>query len=216
MPCGETSCLDIGGRVRGAIGPRLVWRLTVRDPVGTTVYAGERGSERGRRVAGLLHPARPPRCGHYRVTLTIEDPDGDNFTRTRTVVRRRLCSCRGPGGNDAAPVRRALSPAATGGRDGRRRRPGPLPRRVMRLTGAREIADLRLSPAIGGLAADLAAVARLRLGLDRDPVRPRTRPQVAAALGLGGARLEEMVAALEDDVLLALRRPGPAPAGGGT
>jgi hypothetical protein len=92
VPCGDTSCLDIGWRVRGAIGPRLVWRLTVRDPRGATIYAGERGSERGRRVAGLLHPARPPRCGRYRVTLTIEDPDGDNFTRTRTVVRHRLCS----------------------------------------------------------------------------------------------------------------------------
>ena len=45
---------------------------------------------------------------------------------------------------------------------------------------------------------------RLRIGLDRDPARPRTRAEVAEALGLGGARLDEMVAALEDDVLLAL------------
>ncbi len=75
---------------------------------------------------------------------------------------------------------------------------------LMRLTGARDLADLRLSPALAGLEADLAAVARLRLGLDRDPARPRTRPEVAEALGLGGARLEEMVAALEDDVVLAL------------
>ena len=75
---------------------------------------------------------------------------------------------------------------------------------VLRLTGARDIADLRLSPAIARLEADLAAVARLRIGLDRDPARPRTRAEVAEALGLGGARLDEMVAALEDDVLLAL------------
>jgi hypothetical protein len=75
---------------------------------------------------------------------------------------------------------------------------------VMRLTGARDLADQRLSPALAGLEADLAAVARLRLGLDRDPARPRTRPEVAGALGLGGARLDEMIAALEDDVLRAL------------
>jgi len=47
-------------------------------------------------------------------------------------------------------------------------------------------------------------VARLRIGLDRDPVRPRTRAEVAEALGLGGARIDEMVAALEADVLVAL------------
>lgn len=75
---------------------------------------------------------------------------------------------------------------------------------VLLLTGARDLADLRLSPAIAGLEADLAAVARLRIGLDRDPVRPRTRAEVAEALGLGGARIDEMVAALEDDVLVAL------------
>ncbi len=75
---------------------------------------------------------------------------------------------------------------------------------VLRLTGARDLADLRLSPVIARLEADLAAVARLRIGLDRDPVRPRTRAEVAEALGLGGARIDEMVAALEDDVLVAL------------
>lgn len=75
---------------------------------------------------------------------------------------------------------------------------------VLRLTGARDVADLRLSPALARLEADLAAVTRLRLGLDRDPARPRTRAEVAGALGLGGARLDEMVAALEDDVVLAL------------
>jgi hypothetical protein len=92
VPCGDTSCLDIGWRVRGDIGPRLVWQLTVRDPGGEVVYNGAKGSVRERRVTGLLHPARPPRCGRYRVTLDIEDPDGDNFTRTRTVVRRHLCT----------------------------------------------------------------------------------------------------------------------------
>jgi hypothetical protein len=92
VPCGETSCLDIGWRVRGEIGPRLVWRLTVHDPEGRVVYRGAKGSARGRRVTGLLHPARPPRCGRYRVTLGIEDRDGDNFTRTRTVIRRQLCA----------------------------------------------------------------------------------------------------------------------------
>lgn len=75
---------------------------------------------------------------------------------------------------------------------------------VLRLTGARDIADLRLSPVLARLEADLAAVTRLRIGLDRDPARPRTRVEVAEALGLGGARIDEMVAALEDDVLLAL------------
>lgn len=75
---------------------------------------------------------------------------------------------------------------------------------VLRLTGARDIADLRLSPVLARLEADLAAVTRLRIGLDRDPARPRTRAEVAEALGLGGARIDEMVAALEDDVLLAL------------
>ena len=39
------------------------------------------------------------------------------------------------------------------------------------------------------------------------PARPRTRPEVAEALGLGGARLEEMVAALEDDVIAELGGP---------
>ncbi len=77
---------------------------------------------------------------------------------------------------------------------------------VLRLTGARDLADLRLHPAVARLELDLAAVARLRIGLDRDPVRPRTRAEVAEALGLGGARIEEMVAALEDDVLSALGR----------
>lgn len=75
---------------------------------------------------------------------------------------------------------------------------------LLRLSGARDLVDLRLSPAIARLEVDLAAVARLRIGLDRDPVRPRTRAEVAEALGLGGARIEEMVAALEDDVVAAL------------
>lgn len=84
---------------------------------------------------------------------------------------------------------------------------------VLRLAGARDLADLRLSPAVSRLEPDLAAVTRLRIGLDRDPVRPRTRAEVAEALDLGGARIDEMVAALEDDVLVALG-PGWATAGG--
>ncbi len=75
---------------------------------------------------------------------------------------------------------------------------------VLRLTGARDVTELRLSPRVARLEPDLAAVTRFRLGLDRDPARPRTRAEVAEALGLGGARIEEMVAALEEDVLIAL------------
>lgn len=85
-------------------------------------------------------------------------------------------------------------------------------RDVLRMTGARDLTDLRFSPAVARLEPDLAAVARLRIGLDRDPARPRTRAEVAEALGLGGARIAEMVAALEDDVLDAL---GPGSVAGG-
>ncbi|HTI35874.1 MAG TPA: hypothetical protein VL422_19510 [Miltoncostaea sp.] len=73
--------------------------------------------------------------------------------------------------------------------------------------GARDLDALAGSPAALRLEPDLLAVLRLRLGLDRRPARPRTRPEVAEALGLGGARLEEMVAALEDDVLAELGGP---------
>jgi hypothetical protein len=73
--------------------------------------------------------------------------------------------------------------------------------------GARDIAALAASPAALRLEPDLAAVLRLRLGLDRSPARPRTRVEVAEALGLGGARLEAMVAALEDDVIAELGGP---------
>ena len=76
---------------------------------------------------------------------------------------------------------------------------------ALRLTGARDLADLGRSPAVLRLEPDLIAVLRLRLGLDRSPARPRTRPEVAEALGLGGARVEAMVAALEEDVLADLR-----------
>lgn len=78
---------------------------------------------------------------------------------------------------------------------------------ALRLTGARDLAALGRSPAVLRLEPDLIAVLRLRLGLDRSPARPRTRPEVAEALGLGGARVEEMVAALEEDVLADLRPP---------
>lgn len=80
---------------------------------------------------------------------------------------------------------------------------------ALRRAGARDLAALASAPAALRLEADLAAVLRLRLGLDRSPPRPRTRPEVAGALGLGGARIEEMVAALEDDVLDALGAAGP-------
>lgn len=73
--------------------------------------------------------------------------------------------------------------------------------------GARDLAELAASPAVLRLEPDLLAVLRLRLGLDRSPARPRTRVEVAEALGLGGARLEEMVAALEDDVIAELGGP---------
>ena len=73
--------------------------------------------------------------------------------------------------------------------------------------GARDVAALAASPAALRLEPDLMAVLRLRLGLDRSPARPRTRPEVAEALGLGGARLDQMVAALEDDVIAELGGP---------
>ena len=68
----------------------------------------------------------------------------------------------------------------------RRRPAAPPPRRGAARPGARPVAGgpQRLRRA----RADLAAVLRLRLGLDRDPIRPRTRPEVAEAIGLGGAR----------------------------
>jgi hypothetical protein len=75
---------------------------------------------------------------------------------------------------------------------------------AMARVGARDLGALAASPAALRLEPDLLAVLRLRLGLDRSPARPRTRPEVAEALGLGGARLEEMVAALEDDVIAEL------------
>jgi hypothetical protein len=78
---------------------------------------------------------------------------------------------------------------------------------AMARAGARDLTALARSPATLRLEPDLMAVLRLRLGLDRSPPRPRTRPEVAEALGLGGARLEEMVAALEDDVLTELGGP---------
>ena len=80
---------------------------------------------------------------------------------------------------------------------------------VLRRVGAPDLAALAASPAALRLEPDLAAVLRLRLGLDRTPPRPRTRPEVAEELGLGGARLDEMIAALEEDVVAALG-PGSA------
>lgn len=81
---------------------------------------------------------------------------------------------------------------------------------VLRRSGAGDLSRVATSPAFVALEPDLAAVLRLRLGLDRDPARPRTRPEVAQAIGLGGARLDEMIAALEEDAVEAL---GPPPSG---
>lgn len=79
---------------------------------------------------------------------------------------------------------------------------------AVRRAGARDLSRLAATPAFAALEADLAAVLRLRLGLDRDPPRPRTRAEVAEAIGLGGRRVDEMIAALEGDAVAAL---GPSP-----
>jgi hypothetical protein len=81
---------------------------------------------------------------------------------------------------------------------------------VLRRTGAPDLARAAASPRVAALEPDLAAVLRLRLGLDRSPARPRTRPEVAGVIGLGGARIDEMIAALEEDAVEAL---GPPPLG---
>lgn len=81
---------------------------------------------------------------------------------------------------------------------------------VLRRSGAADLSRVVTSRAFVALEPDLAAVLRLRLGLDRAPARPRTRPEVAEAIGLGGARLDEMIAALEEDAVEAL---GPPPIG---
>jgi hypothetical protein len=75
---------------------------------------------------------------------------------------------------------------------------------VLLRTGAPDLPRAAASRQVLALEPDLAAVLRLRLGLDRDPVRPRTREEVAAAIGLGGRRVDQMVAALEADAVAAL------------
>jgi hypothetical protein len=77
-------------------------------------------------------------------------------------------------------------------------------REALRRAGARDLTALARSRAARDLEPDLAAVLRLRLGLDRTPTRPRTRAQVAEELGLGGSAVDAMVAALEEDVVAAL------------
>jgi hypothetical protein len=96
VPCGATSCLRIVFRARGAIGPRLVWRLTVLRPDGAAAYDGAGRTRRGRRVAGLLEPATPPPCGRYRVLLRVTAPGGDHVVAARTAVRRTGCVRPGP------------------------------------------------------------------------------------------------------------------------
>ena len=91
VPCGATSCLHIVFRVRGDIGPRLTWHLTVLRPDGAAVYDGAGATRRGRRTDGRLEPATPPPCGRYRVLLRVADRDGDHIDAARTVVRRRGC-----------------------------------------------------------------------------------------------------------------------------
>jgi hypothetical protein len=78
---------------------------------------------------------------------------------------------------------------------------------VLRRSGAPDLARAAVAPSVVALEPDLAAVLRLRLGLDRNPVRPRTRAEVAEAIGLGGARVDEMIAALEQDAVEALGPP---------
>jgi hypothetical protein len=92
VACGERSCLDIAFRVRGGLGPRLVWRMTVLRPDGVAVYRGAGRTARGRRVAGRLWPSTPPRCGRYRVLLRVEDRRGDHLLGTRNAVRRTRCA----------------------------------------------------------------------------------------------------------------------------
>ena len=92
-------------------------------------------------------------------------------------------------------------------------------RDAMARAGARDVAGLAAAPAVLRLEPDLAGrAAPAARASTADPARPRTRPEVAEALGLGGARLEAMIAALEDDVSPssgvppALRPPVPPPA----
>ena len=91
VPCGDTSCLRIAFRARGAIGPRLVWHLTVLRPDGRAAYDGTGRTRRGHRVDGLLEPSAPPPCGRYRVLLRVTAPGGDHVDAARTVARRRGC-----------------------------------------------------------------------------------------------------------------------------
>jgi len=91
VPCGATSCLRIVFRARGAIGPRLAWRLTVVRPDGAAAYDGTGRTRRGRRVDGLLTPSTPPPCGRYRVLLRVTAPGGDHVDAARTAVRRSGC-----------------------------------------------------------------------------------------------------------------------------
>ena len=105
VPCQATSCLAIAFRVRGEIGPRLTWGLTVLRPDGLPVYEGAGATRRGRLVRGLLEPASRPRCGRYLVALRVEDRDGYHVDATRTAVRRRACVSPRAGAPAARPGR---------------------------------------------------------------------------------------------------------------
>ncbi len=91
VPCGATSCLRITFRARGAIGPRLVWHLTVVRPDGAAVYDGSGRTRRGHRVVGILEPSSPPPCGRYRLLLRVTAPGGDHVDAARAVARRHGC-----------------------------------------------------------------------------------------------------------------------------
>ena len=92
VPCGATSCLHIAFRARGAIGPRLVWRLTVLRPDGLAAYDGTgRSAARPCAWTGSSGPSAPPPCGRYRLLLRVTAPGGDHVDAARAVVRRRGC-----------------------------------------------------------------------------------------------------------------------------
>jgi hypothetical protein len=80
---------------------------------------------------------------------------------------------------------------------------------VLVRTGSRDLADVRRSAGLARLEPDLRTVLTLRLGLDRDPIRPRTRSEVAETMGMGGPRIEEGLAAIEQDAVDDLGAPAP-------
>jgi hypothetical protein len=78
---------------------------------------------------------------------------------------------------------------------------------VLRRTGETDLAGVARTPAFARLEADLETVLRLRLGLDRHPIRARTRREVADTMGLAGPTIERAIAAIEEDAIAALGPP---------